>query len=260
MPPELRSRGSKPPAKCSQPDETKFAPKKRKRKQSKTVSPYFTQTAPNSPKTEPPLPNLTFTLHAPKYGLIQERICDSLYALVVQSILWNQTRGSQGKPVLYQILVAYPTPAELSSAPLEDLTAMLQPIGLHNRRAARLKALAETWLSAPPCKERRYRRPHYPDKGCGADIKPGEVLGPEDQREGWEIAHLPGMGAYALDSYRIFYRDRLRGVEGLKGIEPEWKRVKPTDKELIPYLAWKRTQEIEEDQENEKNLEKKEVG
>jgi methyl-CpG-binding domain protein 4 len=143
------------------------------------------------------------------------------------------------RPVLFEILVAYPSPLELSKAPLEDLTAMLQPIGLHRIRAARLIALAETWLAAPPCKEKRYRRLHYPSHGCGTDVKPGEVLGPDDEREGWEIAHLPGMGAYALDSYRIFYRDRLRAVENMDGIEAEWKRVEPMDKELKPYLKWR---------------------
>jgi hypothetical protein len=143
------------------------------------------------------------------------------------------------RPVLFDILSTYPTPLELSKADLSDLAAMLQPIGLHRIRAARLIALAETWLSAPPCKERRYRRLHYPVRGCGADVKPGEVLGPEDEREGWEIAHLPGMGAYAIDSYRIFYRDKLRGVDVSDGVEEEWKKVVPTDKELKLYLDWR---------------------
>jgi methyl-CpG-binding domain protein 4 len=137
------------------------------------------------------------------------------------------------------LLAQYPTPEELSSASLEDLTAMLQPLGLHNIRAVRLIALANAWLAAPPCKERRYRKLHYPSRGCGSDVKPGEVLMPEDERDGWEIAHLPGMGAYALDSYRIFYRDKLRGIEITSGVEPEWKRVMADDKDLKAYLKWK---------------------
>ncbi|CAO2651777.1 Nn.00g000600.m01.CDS01 [Neocucurbitaria sp. VM-36] len=137
-------------------------------------------------------------------------------------------------------------------ASLSTLTAMLQPIGLHNVRAARLIALAEAWLAAPPCKERRYRRLHYPDRGCGANVKPGEVLGPDDEREGWEIAHLPGMGTYALDSYRIFYRDQLRGVKPMDGVEPEWKAVVPTDKELKQYLEWRWQEDGQEETVNAK--------
>jgi methyl-CpG-binding domain protein 4 len=136
--------------------------------------------------------------------------------------------------VLFEILAAYPSPLELSKAPLEDLTATLQPIGLQRIRAGRLIALSEAWLAAPPCKERRYRRLHYPSRGCGTDVKPGGVLRHGDERVGWEIAHLPGMGAYALDSYRIFYRDRLRAMDDADGIEAEWKRVVLMDKELMP--------------------------
>ncbi|KAF2851600.1 hypothetical protein T440DRAFT_478141 [Plenodomus tracheiphilus IPT5] len=146
-------------------------------------------------------------------------------------------------PVLFKVLTDYPSPAELALASLPNLAALLQPIGLHNLRAKRLIALANTWVAAPPCKERRYRRLNYPNKGDGADVKPGELLELNDEREGWEIAHLPGMGAYALDSYRIFHRDRLRGVEGMEGVEPEWKRVRPSDKELVPYLLWRREKE-----------------
>ncbi|PSN63014.1 hypothetical protein BS50DRAFT_452628, partial [Corynespora cassiicola Philippines] len=128
------------------------------------------------------------------------------------------------RPVLFRILALYPDPSRLALAAIKDLTPILQPIGLQNIRAARLIALAKTWVAAPPCRERRYRKLHYPLRGCGADVKPGEILGPEDEREGWEIAHLPGMGPYALDSFRIFYRDRLREVDLLDGEELEWKR------------------------------------
>jgi methyl-CpG-binding domain protein 4 len=143
------------------------------------------------------------------------------------------------RPILFALLAKYPTPKELSSASLKDLTAMLQPIGLHNIRALRLIALADAWLAAPPSKDRRYRKLHYPSRGCGTNVKPGEVLEMEDEREGWEIAHLPGMGAYALDSYRIFYRDKLRGIDPANDVEPEWRRVKADDKDLKAYLQWK---------------------
>ncbi|KAF3035247.1 hypothetical protein E8E12_007148 [Didymella heteroderae] len=216
-------------------------PATKKRKRTGRVSHHFTpQRKPNRPTTIRQPENLPFQLKPAGYGLIQERIRDSLYALVVQVILWNQTHGRAARPVLFHILTLYPTPFHLSQANLDELTAILQPLGLHNVRAKRLIALAEAWLAAPPCKERRYRRLHYPDRGCGSDVKAHEILGLEDEREGWEIAHLPGMGPYALDSYRIFYRDRLREVD--RG-EPEWRRVLPLDKDLRPYLKWRWAQD-----------------
>ena len=188
------------------------------------------------PEYLPQPEGLPFELQPGYYGLIQERIHTSLYALVVQVILWNQTHGTAARPVLFHILALYPTPFHISKASLPDLTEILQPLGLQNIRARRLIALGEAWVAAPPCKERRYRKLHYPTRGCGIDVKPGEILELEDHREGWEIAHLPGMGPYALDSYRMFYRDKLRGVTSG---EPEWKRVVPKDKDLKPYLKWR---------------------
>lgn len=181
---------------------------------------------------------LSFALQPAAFGLIQERIHTSLYALLVQAILWNQTRGIQARPILFSLLTLYPTPESLSHASLSELTTLLQPLGLHNIRAARLIALANAWVAAPPDKNRRYRRLHYPCKGDGADVKPGEVLGCVDGRVGWEVAHLPGMGAYALDSFRIFYRDRLREVNEY-GSEEEWRSVLPMDKDLRAYLVWR---------------------
>lgn len=213
----------------------------KKGKQTGRTSHHFKpRRKPNRPLTIPQPEHLPFQLRPAEYGLIQERIQDSLYALVVQVILWNQTHGKAARPVLFQILTLYPTPFHLSQAKLSDLTDILQPLGLHNIRAKRLIALAEVWVAAPPCKERRYRKLHYPNRGRGSDVKPDEILEFDDEREGWEIAHLPGMGPYALDSYRIFYRDRLREVEGE---EPEWKRVLPLDKDLKPYLRWRWAQD-----------------
>jgi methyl-CpG-binding domain protein 4 len=212
----------------------------KKRKKPERISHYFPQRKANRPVHIPQPESLPFQFRPAGYGLIQERIQDSLYALVVQVILWNQTHGKAARPILFQILTLYPTPFHLSQAKLSELTDILQPLGLHNIRAKRLIALAEAWVAAPPCKERRYRRLHYPDRGHGLDIKPDEILELDDEREGWEIAHLPGMGPYALDSYRIFYRDRLREVaDG----EPEWKRVLPLDKDLKPYLKWRWAQD-----------------
>ena len=174
----------------------------------------------------------------PRFGLVQEFLSHNLYFLCVQAILWNQTRGQQARPVLGQILTLYPTPEDLASADLDTLTALLYPIGLHNIRAARLIAFAKGWVDAPPCRERRYRRLDYPTKGCGRDVGKTEVLDEEDEREGWEVAHLPGMGAYALDSFRIFGRDKLREVEDVEGKE-EWRSVLPLDKDLRAYLVWR---------------------
>ena len=75
-------------------------------------------------------------------------------------------------------------------------------------------------------------------------------MGEDDERVAWEIGQLPGCGAYAMDSWRIFCRDELRGqsfalpefltVESQEqDLQGEWARVLPLDKELRAYLRWR---------------------
>ncbi|KAF4334230.1 Methyl binding domain protein [Fusarium beomiforme] len=184
-------------------------------------------------------------IHKERFGLIQESVGTDLYKLLVAAVLWNRTRGSQARPVFHKLITQYPTPDELAQASFSDLADLIRPIGLYNSRATRFIAFAKTWVANPPCKTRRYRKLHYPLPGDGLDIGKDEVLSGEDERHGWEVAHLPSLGPYAIDSYRIFHRDILRGLaddwNGLnagRGFEPEWKRVVPLDKELRAYLRW----------------------
>ena len=155
-------------------------------------------------------------------------------------------------PVFYRLISLYPTPAALAAAQHDDVVAIFAHLGLQNQRAKRVVEMAKAWVEQPPERGRRYRRLNYPMKGDGRDVKVGEVLVDEKDEEvkeeeeavkegkgrvGWEVAHLPGVGAYGLDSWRIFCRDELRGI--MKGdVDEEWRRVVPLDKELRAYLRW----------------------
>ncbi|KAE8347355.1 hypothetical protein BDV24DRAFT_146866 [Aspergillus arachidicola] len=132
----------------------------------------------------------------------------------------EKTRGGVALPVLFKVFERFPT-----------VEAM---------------ATADTWMSQPPKKDERYRKLHYPCKLDGRDVRPQECIDDTDPRVAWEVAHLPGVGAYSLDSWRIFCRDELRGLaKDWKGsgaatadFVPEWKSVLPHDKELRAYLTW----------------------
>ncbi|KAI5300308.1 hypothetical protein KEM55_008283, partial [Ascosphaera atra] len=194
---------------------------------------------------------------APCFGLIQEKLAHDPFRLLVATIFLNRTRGKVAIPVLYKLFELYPTPADLASANVSDVAELMQCLGLQNSRAKKCVELARMWLTTPPIKGVRYRRLHYPQKKDGSDIKPREVIDDKDTRVAWEAAHLPGVGPYALDSWRIFCRDVLRGLskdwqwsgtathgnasdvsETSEGIVPEWQTVLPKDKELRAYLAW----------------------
>lgn len=95
-------------------------------------------------------------------------------------------------------------------------------------------------------KGKQYRKLNYPKNGDGRDVGPDKCIDDDDPRVAWEIAHLPGVGAYAIDSWRIFCRNKLGSLASdWKGksaesedFEPEWKHILPMDKELQAYLMW----------------------
>ena len=216
-----------------------------------TESPYFPSPSTINPKASDRLSCIPFPpLQATSFGLVQEALAHDPFRLLVAVIFLNKTRGHVALPIFYELMESYPTPADLAAANLDDVVDIIQCLGLQNQRAATCINLAKAWLERPPERGKRYRVLHYPRKGDGKDIKTGEVIDEDDKRVGWEIGQLPGVGAYAIDSWRIFCRDELRGLPtGLPkeltpeakeaDIEKEWARVLPLDKELRAYLRWR---------------------
>ncbi|MCJ1286608.1 hypothetical protein MMC26_005954 [Xylographa opegraphella] len=190
-------------------------------------------------------------LNATSFGLVQERLCHEPFRLLVAVMFLNKTRGKVALPVCYDLFARYPGPEDLANANFEELSGMIHELGLQNQRAERMIKLAQTWVKNPPKLGQRYRMLHYPGKEDGKDIAKGsDSIDDDDPRTAWEIAHLPGTGAYAMDSWRIFCRDELRGLPtGLQeNLDPEsialemqqeWTRVLPLDKELRSYLRWR---------------------
>ncbi|PQE03962.1 pre-mRNA splicing factor protein [Rutstroemia sp. NJR-2017a BVV2] len=186
-------------------------------------------------------------LSAPHFGLIQEKLAHNPFRLLIAVTFLNRTHGKHAIPVFYNLMEQYPTPESLVDAPKEDIISVIRHLGLQNQRAATYQAYAKIFIENPPIKGKRYAVHDYPTKGQGRDVKRSEVLPDEssDPRPAWEIGHMT-QGPYALDSWRIFCRDILRGKakgwngEGCEeeGFQPEWMRVLPEDKELRAFLRW----------------------
>lgn len=205
------------------------------------VSPYF-PTLPTEAESCLPFP----PIGAPYFGLVQEQLAHEPFKLLIATIFLNRTRGGVALPVLFQVFDKYPTIDAMANASPSELVSMIRCLGFQNQRARKCIDLARTWQTQPPTKGKRYRELHYPRKLDGRDVGRDECIDDEDMRVAWEVAHLPGVGAYSLDSWRIFCRDELRKVatdwQGTGattvGFVPEWKSVLPQDKELRAYLTW----------------------
>ncbi|KAJ7062487.1 DNA glycosylase [Mycena amicta] len=153
-----------------------------------------------------------------KPQLIQETVAEDPWKMFVAVTLLNKTSGVLAIPVFWEIMARWATPFALSQAPESTLVELLTPLGTQNRRAERLIALSRTYLVDPPSAYDTRR-----SRASGPLISPRKRL----RYPATPISHLPGAGAYALDSYRIFCA------------EDEWKDVWPSDKELVRYLKWK---------------------
>lgn len=186
------------------------------------------------------------SIDSPSFGLVQEQLAHDPFRLLIATIFLNRTRGGVALPVLFKVFDHFPTVEAMAAAELSDLVSMIHCLGFQNQRAKKCISLAQTWTTCPPVKGKRYRELHYPQKQDGRDVGSEECIDDGDPRVAWEIAHLPGVGAYSLDSWRIFCRDKLRGLAtDFKGtgaespdFVPEWKSVLPQDKELRAYLTW----------------------
>ncbi|GAD96925.1 5-Methylcytosine G/T mismatch-specific DNA glycosylase [Paecilomyces variotii No. 5] len=237
---------------CPTPDSVPVTPVKRpfprslsqpdpaRRVKAPKISPYFTG-QPTQSESCLPFPPIS----ASSFGLVQEQLAHEPFQLLIATIFLNRTRGGVAIPVLFKVFERYPTIESMANAELADLVSMINCLGFQNQRAKKCIALAQTWLASPPTKGKRYRKLHYPKKMDGRDVGTNECIPDDDPRVAWEVSHLPGVGAYAIDSWRIFCRDELRGLStdwkgsgAEEGFTPEWKSVHPMDKELRAYLTW----------------------
>ena len=226
---------------------------KEARKRLVTVSRFFARSASKKPKASDKISCIPFPpLHSTSFGLVQERLSHDPFRLLIAVIFLNKTRGSVALPVFYQLMERYPTPADLAVAKQEDVVKIIHHLGLQNQRAKKCINLAKAWLERPPEKGKRYRVLHYPKRNDGKDVRPDEVVGENDERVAWEIGQLPGIGVYAIDSWRIFCRDELLGLLPTGGLpkeltpetqeedmKKEWASVLAGDKELRAYLRWR---------------------
>ncbi|KAI0423249.1 DNA glycosylase [Xylaria grammica] len=241
-------------------DERNLSTSQKQTPKREAKSPYFNTTAAvpsppklsKSPKIRPPrgtVSSLPFPrLDAPRFGLIQEELAHDPFRLLIAVTFLVRTSGKAAIPVFRALMAKYPTPSALAAADAAEIVAMIRHLGLGSVRAAAIQRYARVWLEDPPRNGVRHAVKNYHGAESPRTDEHG-VLVRSGGDSAWEIGHMT-QGPYALDSWRIFCRDVLRGAaEDWKGggregeFQPEWMRVLPQDKELRAYLRWMWMQE-----------------
>ncbi|KIM61261.1 hypothetical protein SCLCIDRAFT_54412, partial [Scleroderma citrinum Foug A] len=168
-------------------------------------------------------------------GHMLESVRNDPWKVLLASRMLNVTTG---RAAFWKIVNRWPTPRELIDAPLDELVELLRPLGFYNKRAKWFKEISQRYIDDPP----RYANSRPEAELTIASQRPCTRQTRSRARVSSSyphtpISHFPGVGPYALDSFRIFCRSSL---------EPEadttnevWKQVMPSDKELVRYLKWK---------------------
>lgn len=196
-----------------------------------------------------------FTPLASPLGLIQETLFYDPWRLLASTIFLNKTRGSQARPILFEFLKRFETPEKcVNKANVEELAALMKPLGLQNRRARSLVLFSAAYLENFEGIKRLVERRFV--KGVARREK-GE--GEDEERESFELTDLPGELSCWLDRTRPARADasidanitlsalfnKAIGKYGSDSFylfcHPDaWKSIAVEDKELKKYVAWRR--------------------
>ncbi|XP_003386267.1 PREDICTED: methyl-CpG-binding domain protein 4-like [Amphimedon queenslandica] len=112
------------------------------------------------------------------YGLIQEELWQDPWKLLIATIFLNRTTGKAAIPILWKFFDCYSTPEEATAANWKDIASMIEPLGLHIKRAKMIIRFSGEYLSNDWV---------YP-------------------------IELHGIGKYGNDSYRIFCTEEWKEV------------------------------------------------
>ena len=114
------------------------------------------------------------------YNLIQETLWKDPWKIFVACIFCNLTKRVDAEPYMWKFFDKYPTPSLTANADQRDVQAMIQPLGLSDRRSKALIRMSDDYI-----------------------------------KKDWKDhpAVLYGIGKYASDAYRIFCVGDWRNVE-----------------------------------------------
>lgn len=101
--------------------------------------------------------------------ILQKIYQDNPWRMLVCCILLNRTSRAQVDGVRDLLFLQWPTPEDMAFANENELTQVLRPLGLYNKRSSVLKKMSLEWLE-------------------GFD----------------DVSELTGVGAYAVASWKIF--------------------------------------------------------
>ncbi|ESO84369.1 hypothetical protein LOTGIDRAFT_196777 [Lottia gigantea] len=122
---------------------------------------------------------LTWTPPKSPFNLIQESLFHDPWKLLIATIFLNKTTGTAAIPLLWKFFNRWPTADSARNGSAEKMSKLMQPLGLHEKRAETIIRFSDEYLT---------KKWTYPNE-------------------------LHGIGKYGNDSYRIFCVNEWRQVK-----------------------------------------------
>tara|TARA_B100000214_G_scaffold369265_1_gene342049 strand:- start:703 stop:1128 length:426 start_codon:yes stop_codon:yes gene_type:complete len=114
------------------------------------------------------------------YNLIQEHLWEDPWKIFVACIFCNLTRRVTAEPYIWKFFKKYPSEVEASKAKIDDIKALIGPLGLVERRSKALVRMSMDYIN-------------------------------KDWKESPDV--LYGIGKYGSDAYLIFCKGAWRDVQ-----------------------------------------------
>lgn len=146
-------------------------------------------------------------------GLLEELFGDDPWRLLLSTIFLNRTQRVQVDVVMHSFLQQWPTAESVASANVDEISTLIAPMGIRNRRARGIVQFSKEYLELLKSKVNQDKT-MKPSKEASFHLS-------ED-----EIKKFYNCGQYVADAYRIF-------------IQRDW-TTNSTDHALEAYVEWKR--------------------
>jgi len=151
------------------------------------------------------------------FGLLEELFSDDPWRLLISTIMLNRTSRVQVDAILFDFFCKWPDPHSTSFADPDEMSTLIQPLGIRHRRARGIIRFSEEYIELIETKtggqkQRSIAGDDKRQQHHGSIQKPHCIYREEFHLTREEIMGLYNCGQYASDAYEIFIQRRLNDV------------------------------------------------
>ena len=148
-------------------------------------------------------------------GLLEELFCEQPWRLLISAILLNRTSRIQVDTTFFEFLRRWPNATAAAQADPEEMSSVIQPLGLRNKRARGIIRFSKEYLCLLETKQPKENENDKNLTEATIAFKASIIDGNDEpsvafQLSKEEILSLFNCGDYVWAAYQLFIRRDLR--------------------------------------------------